>query len=1095
MLAQVYACAFNPVDDAMVAFVPNDGTALVYQLNDSHLGYDEPRVIQHSDRSTKCIEFSPNGRWLAVGGAGTRPRGTQTIAGYVGKISLYDVDHNFCPAVALQETENTVFSCAFSACSCYLACAGYGQPLRVWQVATGLGGTLLGEPDECFEFYAAKVDEEDHWESIKSSPFSPCGSYLAGLSQRGKLRVLKASKPNDWHEKEDLFSHDSRLETNSNACRFSERPLDGRPCRFIATACACRARLSPTRAPRLALISMYPLRAPADRTGLVVVRKVMDGHLVCVIDDEKSVPKLALAFSSDEQGLLFVASSSGINFYHNSSQTVATRLRDPDRPLCLALSASHRAICYGTQRAGGRRLVICALRFDGGDQVNRGDMLDDEEADPAQFDGGIRRSLRPSGIERVLDGLGAPPVSTIDTGPPLNPVSSWNAMDDSGTPGDHRRTRRVHERTAQTRRSSSSYASDDSGTPGDHRQRHVRAETSMLRRFVTPPSRKDFSSKFGRGRKRTLSGVWFFDDDEEPANAQLHSGTFVCGSLSSDSEHVCAVLGDGQVFVSGVDNKCTLIGVRQIQGSADRRASATGKNAMGSAVQSLTAGMQWKRTAGKGAVMKPTESDHVAISPTGKLIAITYDHGQVLCLKHTDRFACTEQHQQTIEGRVEYLEFSRNGEYLACYTNSKRLFVFCTSQDAGKLQVERALFNRKVRDSTESASCFTFIAHADGERIAVPRLGKLEMYTFNDSDSGSDDDVGEIVRFPQSFEETAVIDSAHDDRFGTVIACGLKDGVIVLIDADGGRILCASLPGYPKRHIDFSCIKLLLGEMEASDANCRIVFGDASTHTVSVLEPVSTTKHFKTIAVTRAFGYPRAASIHNGTLLVLGSLGMRTRDWSLMLSLPPPADFEATTCVDERLVEENMKLFPYLLWMTPRDNRGSRSHSHEDVTATEPGGAQLIRKRKFPLLRTLLPIAQGAAAAAPGLLANAVLRRQRESVELLVWSLLRDCEPSARATTLLNGVKGMNDISRPLLARLIQYYPASMAMVLNDMSNDMVTCGEEKNCECLADNVALTSHPHALTFCLCFRCDVSPVWQGGAPFFFPLVSEQPESAR
>ena len=95
-------------------------------------------------------------------------------------------------------------------------------------------------------------------------------------------------------------------------------------------------------------------------------------------------------------------------------------------------------------------------------------------------------------------------------------------------------------------------------------------------------------------------------------------------------------------------------------------------------------------------------------------------------------------------------------------------------------------------------------------------------------------------------------------------------------------------------------------------------------------------------------------------------------------------------------------------------------------------GAQLIRKRKFPLLRTLLPIAQGAAAAAPGLLANAVLRRQRESVELLVWSLLRDCEPSARATTLLNGVKGMNDISRPLLARLIQYYPASMAMALND---------------------------------------------------------------
>ena len=116
MLAQVYACVFNPVDDGMVGFVPNDGTALIYQLNDSHLGYDEPRVIQHSDRSTKCIEFSPNGRWLAVGGASTRPRGTQTIAGYIGKISLYDVQNDFCPAIALQETENTVFSCAFSAC-------------------------------------------------------------------------------------------------------------------------------------------------------------------------------------------------------------------------------------------------------------------------------------------------------------------------------------------------------------------------------------------------------------------------------------------------------------------------------------------------------------------------------------------------------------------------------------------------------------------------------------------------------------------------------------------------------------------------------------------------------------------------------------------------------------------------------------------------------------------------------------------------------------------------------------------------------------------------------------------------------------------
>ena len=192
---------------------------------------------------------------------------------------------------------------------------------------------------------------------------------------------------------------------------------------------------------------------------------------------------------------------------------------------------------------------------------------------------------------------------------------------------------------------------------------------------MTLPSRKNFASNvtFGRAKARTLSGVWFFDDDEEHTNAQLKSGTFVCGSLSSGlSEYVCAVLEDGQVFVSQVDNKCTLIGIRQIQGTTGTRASTAGKNAMGSAVQSLTAGMQWRRNHGKGAVMKPTESDHVAISPTGKLIAITYDHGRVLCLKHTDRFACTEQHQETIEGRVEHLAFSSNGQYLACYTNSKQ---------------------------------------------------------------------------------------------------------------------------------------------------------------------------------------------------------------------------------------------------------------------------------------------------------------------------------------------------------------------------------------------------------------------------------------
>ena len=259
----------------------NDGTALIYQLNDSHLGYDEPRVIQHSDRSTKCIEFSPNGRWLAVGGASTRPRGTQTIAGYIGKISLYDVQNDFCPAIALQETENTVFSCAFSACSCYLACAGYGQPLRVWQVATGLGGTLLGEPDECFEFYARTKEQRrrpENWESIKSSPFSLCGSASLGLSQRGKLTVVKATKPNDWHEKGGLLSRFRGSRPARTPAGSPSGRLDGRPCRFIATR--ARAAGAFCRYVRRAMNMFFSL-CPRSQTARYRGRaQGDDGHLV-----------------------------------------------------------------------------------------------------------------------------------------------------------------------------------------------------------------------------------------------------------------------------------------------------------------------------------------------------------------------------------------------------------------------------------------------------------------------------------------------------------------------------------------------------------------------------------------------------------------------------------------------------------------------------------------------------------------------------------------------------------------------------------------------------------------------------------------------
>ena len=145
---------------------------------------------------------------------------------------------------------------------------------------------------------------------------------------------MKARTPNNWYERDVIFAHDSKQEANSNASSFSQQPKAEKACRFIASA---------------------------YRSGIVVVRRAKDGHLVCVIDDEIKTPKLAVAFSSDRLGLLYVASLTGVTFYHCQSRTVATRFRDENRPFCIALSPSGLGLCYGTQRAGGRQLVVCAL--------------------------------------------------------------------------------------------------------------------------------------------------------------------------------------------------------------------------------------------------------------------------------------------------------------------------------------------------------------------------------------------------------------------------------------------------------------------------------------------------------------------------------------------------------------------------------------------------------------------------------------------------------------------------------------------------------------------------------------------------------------
>ena len=66
---KVYAVAFNPIDDSMVAFAANDGTVHVYELGARSSASSAPasklRVIKHSDRSTK-VRLSPRVRCVIV---------------------------------------------------------------------------------------------------------------------------------------------------------------------------------------------------------------------------------------------------------------------------------------------------------------------------------------------------------------------------------------------------------------------------------------------------------------------------------------------------------------------------------------------------------------------------------------------------------------------------------------------------------------------------------------------------------------------------------------------------------------------------------------------------------------------------------------------------------------------------------------------------------------------------------------------------------------------------------------------------------------------------------------------------------------------
>ena len=141
----------------------------------------------------------------------------------------------------------------------------------------------------------------------------------------------------------------------------------------------------------------------------------------------------------------------------------------------------------------------------------------------------------------------------------------------------------------------------------------------------------------------------------------------------------------------------------------------------------------------------------------------------------------------------------------------------------------------------------------------------------------------------------------------------------------------------------------------------------------------------------------------------------------------------------------------YLMWL-----EFSSGHAHQ----SDYGGQQLLIRQQLSLMRALLPVSPGAAAA-PGLLATALRRRERDAIEILFCSLLQDCCPSVRARVLVEDFDGT-----PLIAQLISLYPGCIARVLNEKALGLKTAweivGDRPSCESfvLCTNI-LVSHTDA----------------------------------
>ena len=894
---------------------------------------------------------------------------------------MYHVGGEFDECLAFPKTENTVFDCSFSACGCFVAYGGYATPLRVSRVAHAEAGDhiVLDESEQILaeEFHIGEVID-----NIQATPFSPCGNYLACLTQSGGLIVKECPTTGDWFGSEQIFSNEKeenlstidvqrrhqaaqlarsmRARTSlqsakqmtsakssmllnvgsghnpgsghtsggtavdAHACRFSQRSEgagQGTPCKFLAVA---------------------------YRNGLVVVRRMKkeDGcPVVCIIDDDPGVMKHGLAFSPDAMGLIICATESGISLYHAESNTLACKFRDPDQPFSVALSRGGKGLAYGTQRAGGRMVTIRALRFDGGETFP------------------IAQSRR-SRTTR------------------LSVVSNVQNM--------ILRRFSAHHRTSQ-RRNSVGVPTIRSG--GQHSRGHIYTSNHTPRN----PFSKTAPGTHGDGH----------DVRHEEDSHSTHE--FLSVASSAGGERLVVVMKSGKIIDVTVDESGVRAQDRPVQDADEADPFAVA-----------------------------TAYDQTAVTRSG-IVAMTMKRGMKLSINHpgsSQTIWCNTQ-----KGKFSRLLFTADEKFLGVQMNSRKLMIFDLKLlDYAHNSLGEPVLDKEVRDTTDRSSCFCFVP--DRKVVLVPRGSTLVAHGFGESGKPPPSSAIEIGdgRCKRSVSELAV---ASNVRCGTVVVAAFYDGSLSLIDFDKW-IVVASFATSSWMNTMFSepsCLGLCLSESKSTGPPCLIMYGDEFSSTVCIIEP--TAAGIVPVAVVPAQGTPKVAVLHDGVLVVAGSNGMRVRNWELMLSLPPPADFASTSSINESLAISNTKKFPYLMWLNPSTAQDGLDDEDEDDVARigKYGGIQLLINKQVRLMTELLPYSRGAAAA-PGFLAAALRRRERDAVEVLFSSLLKECDAGIRAETLQENIDGL-----PLIAQLIRLYPESVANVLNDPDAGLEVVGDQPSCK------------------------------------------------